>query len=153
MDVISSMLCDWCCKYYAYVLDFSSGTNVDVGPRATLNPCDGRSKSTKMDVGINAITNVKAYVGELGPIDLRYHQLKFISVSKHYAWHDHLLISIMPIFFHCAKQFFLNLLHLIFLLDYYCIIDFVINIKVNLTHRWSKFTKVWIFSCPKILEP
>jgi len=126
MDVISSMLCDWCCKYYAYVLDLSNGTNVDVGPMATLNPCDGRSKSTKMDVGINAITNVRAYVGELGLIDLWYHQLKFVSVSKHYAWHDHLLISIMPIFLHYAKQFFLNLLHLIFLLDYYWNIDFVI---------------------------
>jgi hypothetical protein len=65
-----------------HVLDFSNGTNVDVGPKATLNPCDGRSKSTKMDVGVNVITNIRAYVGELGLMDFMVPTLKTLLVFQ-----------------------------------------------------------------------
>lgn len=41
-----------------------------------------------------------------------YHQLGAISISRHYAWHGHLWISVMPKHLHFAKQLFLNLLDL-----------------------------------------
>ncbi len=57
MDAIHLMLHDWRCKYVTLVLEFANGMDVDVGPQDTLSPCDGRSKSIEMDVGIDVRTN------------------------------------------------------------------------------------------------
>ncbi len=44
-----------------------------------------------------------------------YHQLGAISISRHYVWHGHLWILVMPKHLHFAKKLFLNLLDLMFL--------------------------------------
>ncbi len=59
VDAKCLMLHDWCCKYVAFVLDFAKDMDVDVGQQDTLSPCDGRSKSIEMDVGINVGTNAR----------------------------------------------------------------------------------------------
>jgi hypothetical protein len=59
VDVICSMLCDYCYKYSPFIfpLFVGAGVEVDEGPEFTISPINGGSKSVEMDVGTNGRTN------------------------------------------------------------------------------------------------
>ncbi len=63
--------------------------HVDCGPNATLSPCDGVSKFAYikgLDVGVDV---------RLDGVNGLYYQFRIVVVSRHYAWHGHLLILSM----------------------------------------------------------
>lgn len=63
--------------------------HVDGELNVTLSPCDGVSKFPYIE-GLDASVDVK-----LDGVDGLYYQLRIVGVSRHYAWHGHLLILSM----------------------------------------------------------